>query len=383
MPASRKWPAGGILAACAGLVLAVGYLDYATGLEISASAFYLLPIGLATWLVGRRYGLLLAVFSLLAWFAAQLIMGAVSRGRVFVHLWNSAVLLVFYFTFVWLLSALKESREGLEEKVAQRTAALEAAQARLIQAAKMESLGLLAAGVVHEVKNPLQTILTGLDELECSADVGQDPEAAATLRDMRHSVRKASTVLNELLVFSRPGEALKQPASLNALIDRALSLLRHDFMRRNIKVVCRLQPDLPSLPLDRNKIEQALINLFTNAIQAMPQGGSLTVTTGTGAWETASDWPARKKPDTAKDPGTIWVNIDDTGPGISEENLARVFDPFFTTKPAGAGTGLGLYVVRQIIEMHSGTVELTNRPEGGTRCTIRFAAALPGESPTD
>ena len=377
----RQWPIGLVLALCTVLVIIVGILDYMTGLEISVAAFYLVPIGLATWAGKRSHGILLAIFSLLAWGAADQIGGAIYT-RAYVFYWNAAVLLAFYVIFVWLLSALKASREGLEEQVERRTAALKAAQLQLIQAAKMESVGLLTAGVVHEVKNPLQSVLTGLDRLE-SLPLGDNAEARGAIRDMRAGIGRASSVINELLVYARPGETSRQPTSLNDLIERALGMLKYDLLKKGIKVVSQMQPSLPLLPIDRNKIEQVFVNVFTNAIQAMPDGGSLTIRTHAGPDGAPDGFLAGEKADPAGSRGPIAVDIDDTGTGIPEENLPRIFDPFFTTRPAGGGTGLGLFIVRQIIDMHGGTIEFKNRHEGGTRCTIRFAADGPAGRPAD
>jgi signal transduction histidine kinase len=148
-----------------------------------------------------------------------------------------------------------------------------------------------------------------------------------------------------------------KPEDFRAIVDRALSLVKLEATRHHIEVVRRLDAAAPALPVDKNKMEQVLVNIFMNAIQAMPEGGTLTVRT-LDAQAGPSGSPA------------LTVEIDDTGPGIPEDHLTKVFDPFFTTKPVGQGTGLGLSVTRQIVQLHGGTIAIRNRAEGGARVTI-------------
>ncbi|MCL5282524.1 MAG: ATP-binding protein [Planctomycetes bacterium] len=379
------------------LVLAVGWVDYATGEELSVAILYLVPICLSTWRVGRPWGLWVALASAVAWLAAD---SAASRrqGYLLVPYWNAVVLLGFFWVVVYLLSELKTSHEGLEGQVEHRTLALrreiservqaqerltqvndelsqsrerlvealadlqkshaelKATQWQLIEATKLESIGRLAAGVAHEVKNPLMTLTMVADYL-AQVIPADEPDAPSMLRDMREAIQRANRVISELLEFSRPGELTLKPEDLHAVMDRALSLVKLELAHHHIDVIRQLATALPTLPMDKNKIEQVLVNIFMNAIQAMPQGGTLTIRTSAAPMgQTGS--PA------------IVVEIDDTGPGIPAAHLARVFDPFFTTKAAGQGTGLGLCVAQQIVQLHGGTIALANRPEGGARVTI-------------
>jgi signal transduction histidine kinase len=379
------------------LVLAVGWVDYWTGEELSVSILYLVPVCLCTWRVGRRCGLVVAWASATAWLVADL---AVSerQGHPLVPYWNGAVLLGIFWVVVYLLSALKVLQTSLEDKVEQRTSALRSevadrkraedrltqvnrellesreklvealsdlqkshadlktTQLQLIEAAKLESVGRLAAGVAHEVKNPLMTLTMVADYL-AQVIPADEPDAAPMLQDMRDAIQRANRVIGELLEFSRPGDLALAPEDLHAIVDRALSLVKLEMRRHHVDVVRQFCEALPALPMDKNKIEQVLVNIFMNAIQVMPQGGTLTVRTSvTGAGQDA--------------PRALTAEIDDTGPGIPDAYLTKIFEPFFTTKPAGQGTGLGLCVARQIIQLHGGTIELGNRAEGGTRVTI-------------
>jgi PAS domain S-box-containing protein len=229
-------------------------------------------------------------------------------------------------------------------------------QTQLIQAEKMESIGRLAAGVAHEVKNPLMTLAMGIDYLTQNLDA-QHEETQMVLREMDEAIQRANTVAGELLDFSRPGPLRTQLENLNDIIERSLTLVRHELVRNHVTVTRELGADLPPLLLDRNKVEQVFVNLLVNAIHAMPGGGSVTVRSSIA------------KP--ASEPSVI-AEIDDTGTGIPEENIAKIFDPFFTTKPTGAGSGLGLCVVKQIVEMHGGSIDIRNRSQRGVRATIIF-----------
>jgi PAS domain S-box-containing protein len=223
---------------------------------------------------------------------------------------------------------------------------------QLIQAEKMDTVGRLAAGIAHEVKNPLMALMMGVDYL---AQVhGADDETRSTLDDMREAIEHANVVITGLLDYSAPMALNLKLQCVNEILDRALRLLRHELTKHHIHSTCQLAPDLPSLPLDGNKLEQVFLNLFMNAAQAMAGGGTLAVRTF------------------ANPPGGVTVEIDDTGPGIPENQLSKVFDPFFTTKAPGKGTGLGLTVVKQIIALHGGSIEVCNRADGGLRVTIKL-----------
>jgi signal transduction histidine kinase len=279
--------------------------------------------------------------------------------------WNAVMLQLLFSLVVWLLWALKQFQLGLEAKIGQRTAdlmkantELKTAQLRLIEGAKLELVGRLAAGVAHEVKNPLMTITMAVDYF-AQVVPPTEPDAPAMVRDMREAVERANRVISELLELSRPSDLSLRQEDFHAVVNHALGLVKLDLNRKRINVVRKLVAPSPVLPLDKNKMVQVLLNVFMNAIQAMPEGGTLTV--GTRALHTGSDGASG-----------IIVEIDDTGPGISETNLAKLFEPFFTTKPTGQGTGLGLSVSRQIAKQHGGDLTLNNRPEGGARATLEL-----------
>lgn len=257
------------------------------------------------------------------------------------------------------MSELKSSNEQLKE-----------AQLRLIQSAKLETVGTLAAGVAHEVKNPLQTILMGLDFLVRNlAGAGQD--TTVVMQDMREAVSRANAIISELLQLSGSRDFELRAQDVNELIERALWLVNNEVVASRTRVALELGVGLPQVRMDRSKIEQVLINLFINALQAMSQEGLLTVRTRQEAYRGRPCAGSRFNPGDA----LVIVEVQDTGPGISIEHLHRVFDPFFTTKPVGEGTGLGLSVVRQIVDLHGGLIELKNAQQGGAVATIYLKAA--------
>ncbi len=242
----------------------------------------------------------------------------------------------------------------------------------MIRTNQLDVTGQLAAGVAHEVKNPLTTVLTGVEYLRAYGEV-QDPKVRVLLDDMWVAVKRADSVVRGLLDLSREQELFWKEHDLNELVERTLRLVKHDVDRRHIRVVRALGTGLPRVTLDGYRIQQVLINLITNAADAMSEGGTLTlrtsesaVTVGSGPSEAATTGRNRRGPV----PG-IAIVVEDDGTGIPDEALERIFEPFFTTKGPGEGTGLGLTVARRLVRMHEGTLTLENLPTGA-RATIRL-----------
>ena len=248
-------------------------------------------------------------------------------------------------------------------------AELRATQLQLIQSEKLDSLGRMAAGVAHEVKNPLMMILTGVKVL--SKRVAPDDESTRQLlQDMTDAVDRADTIIGGLLNYSRDRGLDVAPADLHATIERALLFVKHELDGARVVVARSLHQSMPALPLDEFKMQQVFVNLFTNAIHAIGSDGEIIVTT---SLETLARGPLvghRQTDRYAPGERVAIVRIADSGPGIPQEHLGKVFDPFFSTKPTGQGTGLGLSVSRQIVEMHGGTITVGNRESGGARVTI-------------
>ena len=249
---------------------------------------------------------------------------------------------------------------------------LQAAQMRLIEAEKLESVGRLATGVAHEVKNPLMVILTGVKILAQHLQ-DESGDIPVLLDDMTDAVTRADVVIRGLLDFARPRDLELVPEDLNTIVEQSLSLVKHEMDKSHVTLAKELAPDLPKVNLDAFKIQQVLINLFTNAVHAMPEGGELTVRSyASPVRQLASDPNFVERENLLTGESDVILEVDDTGTGIPEDKLAKIFDPFFTTKPTGKGTGLGLSVSWQIVDMHGASIEFKNRDEGGVTVTIIF-----------
>ena len=346
-----------VTALAVALVAVIGCFDYVTG-DFSLAVFYLVPVALAAWYAGRATGLFIGLLSAAAWLIGDL---ALSRayGHPLMPYWNAAMLALIYGIIVQLLSALQRFQAELEERVERRTASLakanaelDAARMRLIEADKLESIGRLAAGVAHEVKNPLMTITMAVDYLS-EVIPPTESDGATMIQALREAVERANRVISEMLEFARPGALSLQPEDFQSVAERALGFVKLEISRKQLNVVRDWCEPAPCLLLDRNKMQQVLVNVFLNAIQATPEAGTLTLRTRVNA-------------------AGFTAEIDDTGAGISTAHQAKLFERFFTTKPVGQGTGLGLPVARQIIQLHGGTLHLANRTDGGVRVTIQI-----------
>jgi signal transduction histidine kinase len=263
-----------------------------------------------------------------------------------------------------LRGEVKERKEA-EEDLRRTNERLKTAQASLMQADKMETVGRLAASVAHEVKNPLTVITMGLEYLSTDFPANGDQNVPTVLKEMQDSAWRADSIIRGLLDFSASSRWDVADEDLNSTIEKSLQLVRHDLVKNRISVNKEFAEDLPRLKLNRPKIEQVFINLFVNAAHAMPGGGTLTVRTY------AQPLPAQDN--ASRNPvASVVAEVRDSGTGIPAEALPKIFEPFFTTKPTGVGTGLGLPVVKNIVELHGGTITMANRAEGGAMATITF-----------
>lgn len=269
-----------------------------------------------------------------------------------------------------LFLAILASNRVLVRKVRERTQELEEAQLRLIQSAKLESVGKLAAGVAHEVKNPLAIIQLGLDYL--AADTAKESEGGEVIADMQNAVQRADNVVKALLDFSREKKLDLRPVDLNEILRTSLKLVHHELVRHDIQVVESLEPNLPRIKGDPNKLEQVFINLFMNAVQAMGREGTLSVATDFGKLKQLGEAPSVYRAKFAPSSRVVRLRVKDTGSGIDPAKLGKVFDPFFTTKPVGQGTGLGLSVSRTIVDLHDGVISLRNLAGGGVGVVLLF-----------
>lgn len=258
---------------------------------------------------------------------------------------------------------------------------LKSTQEQLIQAEKMESIGRLAAGVAHEVKNPLGLLKLGLDYLTNHVET-TDPAVPQVLSEMTRAIGRASTIVNGLLNFSGENRIKFQAIEFRPLVEDVLSMMRHELTQHRVRVDLRVQKDMPPVSGDIVRLQQVLINLITNAIHAMEKTPEPRIRIRARLRtlrDHERDEGARTFDHLREGDDTIVVEVIDNGSGIPAKAAARVFDPFFTTKPTGTGTGLGLTVVRSIIDLHGGQVEIANDPgTGGARVTMTLKAAKEG-----
>jgi len=236
----------------------------------------------------------------------------------------------------------------------------------LIQTEKMVSLGQLAASVVHEVNNPLAGIMVYIKLFlkKYKENKLQDEKTEGQLLKMEKELDRTTRIIRNLLTFSRQSEPSMSPVEINKVIDAAMPLVENQINLEKIALEKNLDADLPPVQADFDKIQQVLINIMLNAIQAMPEGGTLTITT--------SQAQGVRLHDSFKN--AVRIDITDTGVGIPKENLKKLFTPFFTTKEKGVGVGLGLSVVHGIIGKHKGKIDVDSTPGTGTTFTIFLEA---------
>jgi two-component system NtrC family sensor kinase len=227
------------------------------------------------------------------------------------------------------------------------------AENRLVQAAKLAAVGEMAAAIAHELNNPL-TSVTGFAELALS-DIPQESETRKDLEIVMREAVRARDVVRRLLDFARQSESSRARASLNDVVEDVVALSQHLIHTSGVTLNLVLEEDLPWILVDVNQMKQVLLNLIHNALQAMPNGGELTISTKSTA-RGGRDW--------------IKVSVQDTGIGIPKLDQARIFEPFYTTKGQEGGTGLGLSVTYGIITDHGGQIDVESQPGAGSKFSV-------------
>jgi two-component system, NtrC family, sensor kinase len=254
---------------------------------------------------------------------------------------------------------LEEWGRTLEERVQQRTDELVAVQSRMVQSEKLASIGRLAAGVAHSINNPLGGILS-LSMLALEED-SQTPALREDLRTIANQALRCREIVKGLLDFSHQSESRVTRTAITPLVDSAIALLERQSVFHSIEVVRRLQPELPPVLIDPGQLQEVITSLVVNAIDAMEDGGTLTIETSA-----------------APQSSEVLIRIADTGKGIPPDVMPFIFEPFFTTKTVGKGTGLGLAIVHGIVTGAGGRIEVATSPKG-TAFTIRLPVAPEGD----
>jgi signal transduction histidine kinase len=253
-----------------------------------------------------------------------------------------AVFITLYFlsTFAVIIMVLERARVESERL-----------HARLREAERLATAGELAAGMAHEIRNPLAAIVNATALLTDEAGLTPD-ERAATLTAVRTEARRLNRILSDFLSFARPQEARRTPGDIREVVEHVSGLIRDDRSRApRVDVRVAVDPALPRFAFDRDQVIQVLWNVALNGVEAMNGRGRLSL-------------------EVARQNGDVALAVSDTGPGIPRENLARVFEPFYSGKPNGSG--LGLTIAERIVGAHGGRIEIDSAPGRGTRVTLLF-----------
>lgn len=244
------------------------------------------------------------------------------------------------------LRAMKQIEEDLEQT-----------HQMLMQSEKMAGLGRLAAGVAHEINNPMSGIMLYANLVR--EELGDEHQLREDLETIIHEAERCKVIVADLLEFSHQNTYEMELVNLNEVVQKVLTILQHQPLFQNIVIIRQLDPDLPPIYGNAIRLNQVIMNIVVNAAQAMEGRGRIRITSRTRANKDINE-----------------VAIEDTGPGIPEELLEKIFDPFFTTKATGEGTGLGLSVSYAIIKEHKGSIRVTATSPEGTTFTLRFPVVM-------
>ena len=330
------------------LVALVGFCDFITGIESTFTLLYILPIALAAWYRGKPFGIVVAGLATLTQTASG------HSEHLLIALWNAVGSFGVFLVIVWLITLL-------HAYVVREHDRLHVAEAQLRHAERLNVIGTLAAGVAHEIGTPLNVITLSAQRLA-------DDQIARTRTDQLVGMivaqaAKIGAIVRHLLEFGRRANSERTEVELGELARRTVELVATAARRYR----CRLEVEEgPSVRVRANasELEQVVSNLLLNAMQAMPGGGTVRVTTGT-ATRPGGDRGERSFASLA---------VADEGTGIAEADLPHIFDPFFTTKPSGEGTGLGLSVSYGIVADLGGAIEVASQRGRGTTFTVLLPA---------
>jgi two-component system NtrC family sensor kinase len=295
----------------------------------------------------ERNGLILiALFMVVIYW----VIDSLSSDQVFARTMIVGLVIVYG---IFTQTLINSRKAALEEK--------ERTQKQLIQSEKLAALGIVAAGIAHEVKNPLAIIIQGVDYLKSST--GSDAHLVVVINKINKSAFRADSIIKGLLSFTRQMPIQAEQVEIEPVIEETLSFIEHQLKRKHIKLIKRFSPDLPKVTIDINQIKQVFLNILLNSIDAMDDRGTLTISA-----ETAGSAPAERH---------LRIIVTDTGCGIPADKIEKVFDPFYTTKDGTGNAGLGLSITKGIIDKHHGTVRIESEVDKGTKVIIGLPAGTP------
>jgi PAS domain S-box-containing protein len=259
-------------------------------------------------------------------------------------------------------AAMAEAERRKRKELQQAYNELKQLQEQLIQSEKMASLGQIAAGVAHEINNPISGIMVYLHSLakDLENDQFDRKQALTFLTDSKHELTRCSKIIKSLLDFSRQSHPMLAPVDLGSILDETFSILGHKAKLQDIEVVQHIDSGLPQIEADSDQLKQVFLNLILNAIQAMPHGGRLAIRAT----------QVNDKEGLTKNTKIVRIDVEDIGCGIARENIDKLFTPFFTTKEKGEGLGLGLAVAYGIIKRHGGDIRVKSSKGKGTTFSI-------------
>ena len=324
-------------------------------------AALLLPREMAFAVAAVAIGMVVAGLAI----AGQVPSGAAGMARVVG--WALALLATVYVAG-HITRDLRDQRRRLQRqnrRITAMTGRLRQQHQALVQQEKMVAMGHMAAGVAHEVSNPLAS-MDGLLQLMERKPEKVSPE---NLLRLREQVARVNAIVRQLTTFSRPDPGAWQTADLNTVVKHALGVLAFDRRLKAVTVETQLAAGLPAFAMLPAAIEQVVVNLVINAVDAMEKAEAPRLVVRTGAKVEGSG---------ARGQGSVFVEVVDNGEGISEENRDRIFEPFFTTKPVGKGTGLGLSISYSLVKKHGGEITVASTPTKGTTFTVSLPLAGAG-----
>lgn len=352
------------------LVTAVSTLHFTTSTdyqylhEIYQRVYYL-PILLAAFWYGPAAGVLTAfVVSIIYVFHIRW-----DWHHTPVYTFNQYAEICLYHLVALVIGVLSAKQRRQQLQLAAASEELSSAYRRLQdtfeqlrRADRLAALGELSAGIAHEIRNPLASVKGSVAILETEIPAGHPKHEFIQI--IREEADRLNRIVSEFLKFARPPRPRVEEVSLNQLLESTLLLLQQERDRARVSLTTALAPDLPVLRLDPDQIRQVLLNILINGIQAMPDGGPLHVSTR---------WDGDRR--------TAVVIVEDGGPGVPGNDLEHIFDPFYSTK--AEGSGLGLSISHQLVELHGGEITAENREGGGLRMRINLPAPDPRNNPVD
>jgi len=267
------------------------------------------------------------------------------------------------------------SRVQTENELKRTYNTLKKTQGQLIQNEKMAAAGRLASGLAHQIRNPLEIILMGVEFLANTLP-NKDPNSEKTIEKIKDAVNRTNQIITDFLRFSRKSELKFESVNVCKLLDETIKLIEHTINANKIKIERNYPEESVEVNADRNLLQQVFMNLFNNGIDAMEKGGVTRIKVNTNNIVQVGEKTGYRNNDYFKIGGKmVVIEIEDTGEGIPEDVLSQVFDPFFTTKESEKGTGLGLSLAHLIIDRHKGNINVQSEVNKGTKFTLNLQPA--------